>query len=178
MNEKKSTWAPVYDAARREVTVTSIDELENVGVPFSAYGIKDGDVIVVESNPEIVKQAPRREGQAFTYLVACTRNGAKSWINPNFFMRTNSAMDPLYPAWANLGSAKAVVEALIKMKTITTKKGEVFNAAMTAFNRDGSFKEQPKRDESGNIVLTDEGVPEMVRVTEDRPFPVLPDPKL
>lgn len=177
MNEKKISWAPVYDAANRSVEAISIDELENVGVPFNSYGITDGDVLVFDANPEIAKQAPRKEGQASTYLVACTRNGNKSWVNPNFFLRVNANLDPIYPDWAALGSAKIVVEKLIALKTLKTTKGKTISVPMTQFNRDGSFKEQPKRDEAGNIVLTDEGIPEMVRVVDDRPFPVLPSPE-
>ena len=175
MNEQKVTWAPVYDSARRPVEKVSIDELENVGVPFNTYGVKNEDVLVFEANPEIAKQAPRNNGQNATYLVACKRNGVKSWFNPNTLLRTDADMNPLYPKWAGLGSAKAVVEALVKMTTFTVGK-KTFKALATVFNRDGSFKEIPERDAAGNVILNDDNTPKMERVREEREYPVVPDP--
>lgn len=174
MNEVSKKWAPVFDSANREVSEVKLDDLTEVGVSFNAYGISPKDVIIVDENPLIVKQAPRREGQNPTYLIAVTRNGNKSWLNPTFFLRQDSELNPVYPAWAALGSAKVVVEKLIKLHSITG--GEPFKVQMTAFNRDGSFKEVAVRDESGNIVLNEDGTPQMKRTTNEREFPALPEP--
>jgi len=174
MNDISKKWAPVFDGANRKVGEVTLDDLTEVGVTFNAYGIKEKDVINIDKDPLIVKQDPRREGQNPTYLVAILRNGNKSWLNPTFFLRQDSELNPVYPEWAALGSAKAVVEKLIKMGSITG--GKNFTVQMTAFNRDGSFKEIAKRDESGNIVLNEDGTPQMVRTTVPRDYPTLPTP--
>lgn len=171
----ESKWAPVYDSDRREVTPSSLNELENVGIVFNTYRIEKGQVLTFDKNPQIVKQAPRIEGQRPTYLVACKRNGVKSWFNPSFLLTMNSDLQPVYPAWSALGGAKAVVEKLIEMGSI--KGGENFKVKMTKFNRDGSRAEEVVRDGEGNIVLNEDQTPKMVYSTIDRDYPEIADPK-
>ena len=172
-NESK-LWAPVYDADRRPVTPSSLDELENVGVTFNAYGLKEGQLITIEANPEVQKQAPRRDGQRPSFLVACKRDGVKSWFNPMSLLGIDADLNPIYPKWSLLGGAKAVVEKIISMKGI--KGGKTFEVKMTRFNRDGSVHEEAVRDNDGNIVLTADGTPEMKRTTEMRQYVSVPDP--
>lgn len=178
MNTSKPSWAPVYRMDRQPVEKVTLDDLDSVGVPFSSYGINPGDKLEFFANPEVVRQAPRREGQRPSYLVACVRNGVKSWFNPTFFTRIDANQQPLYPAWSALGSAKAIIEKLIEMKSIETSKDKTFTVQMTAFNQDGSFKTIPRKDDSGNLVLGDDGAPILDRTTEtSRPYPVIADPK-
>lgn len=178
MNEVTKAWAPVYDSARRPVETVKLDDIAEVGIVFNAYGIKEKEVIEVIKDeggqPIIAKQAPRRADQNPTYLVAIKRNGNKSWLNPTFFLRQDAGLNPVYPEWSALGNAKAVVEKLLKLGQFTA--GANFKVKMTAFNRDGSFKEIAKRDESGNVVLNEDGTPEMIRQTDDRDYPTLPAP--
>lgn len=175
MNENKH-WAPVFDADRRPVKTSSLDALENVGVQFNAYGIQPGDSIHVAKDPEVVEQAPRREGQRPTYLVACTRNGVKNWLNPAALLALNADLQPIYPKWAALGGAKAVVEKLIEMGEIKTPK-EPIMVTMTKFNRDGTIAEEAVRDEKGELILNEDGTPKMVNARVERPRANVPDPK-
>lgn len=175
MNENKH-WAPVFDADRRPVKTSSLDALENVGVQFNAYGIQPGDTIHVAKDPEVVVQQPRREGQRPTYLVACTRNGVKSWLNPSALLALNADLQPIYPKWTALGGAKAVVEKLIEMGEIKTPK-EPIVVALTQFNRDGTIAEEAVRDEKGELILNADGTPKMVNKRIERPRAKFPDPK-
>ena len=175
MNENKH-WAPVFDADRRPVKGSSLDALENVGVQFNSYGIQPKDTIHVAKNPEVVEQAPRREGQRPTYLVACTRNGVKSWLNPSFFLALNADLQPIYPKWAALGGAKAVVEKLIEMGEIKAAD-EPMTVVLTKFNRDGSIAEEAVRDEKGELILNEDGTPKMVNARVERTRAAIPDPK-
>jgi len=176
MNEMK-LWAPVFDADRRPVKASSLDALENVGVQFNAYGVNPGDEIAVAANPEVIEQAPRIAGQRPTYLVSCTRNGVKSWINPSFFLALNAKLEPIYPKWQALGGAKAIVEALINMKVLKAEKDPQM-VVMTKFNRDGTIATEVVRNEAGEIMLNEDGTPKQVNATVERPRAIIPAPRL
>jgi len=183
MNNKIS-WAPVFDADRRAVERVGFDALQNVGAQLNSYGLHAGDRLTFApgttvENIEIAKQAPRREGQRSTLLVACFINGAKTWINPMFFLRNkreNNQNSPIYPEWAKLGDAAAVVSQLIKQGGVTA--GEEMQVPMAAFEQDGSAKYVPKVDENGNPIVGADGAIETVRDTVNRPYPVLPNPEV
>ena len=183
MNNKIS-WAPVFDADRRAVERVGFDALNNVGAQLNAYGLHPGDTLTFPAgttveNIEIAKQAPRREGQRSTLLVACLINGEKTWINPMFFLRNkreNNQNAPIYPEWAKLGDAAAVVSQLIKQGGI--KAGEEMTVKMAAFEQDGSAKFVPKVDEAGNPIIGADGAIVTVRDTVDRVYPVLPNPEV
>ena len=181
MNQKVD-WAPVFDADRRPVERVGFDALNNVGAQLNAYGLHANETLTFEpgttvENIQVAKQAPRREGQRFTLLVACLINGAKTWINPMFFLRTkrvNNQNVPIYPEWAKLGDAAGVVSQLIKQGGITA--GEDVMVPMAAFEQDGSAKYVPKVDEAGNKIVKEDGSYELIRDTNDRPYPILPNP--
>ena len=175
MNQKVTDWAPVFGADTRKVEKVELSDLENVGVTFSAYGLTPDQTITIDHNPEIIRQAPRQEGQNPTYLVGIKRDGVKSWLNPMALLRNNAAGDPIYPKWSALGSAQEVVSALIRTGTLKCGKG--VTVKMNAFNRDGSAKMVAKREADGSLILKGDGTPDMVRDTVDRIYPELPDPK-
>lgn len=174
-NEVVTKWASVYDADRRPIAKSSLDELENVGVTFNAYGLKEGQVITIDENPEVIKQAPRREGQRPTYLVACKRDGVNSWFNPNALLGIDADLQPIYPKWAALGGAKAVITKIQSMKG-GIKGGKPFDVKQTKFNRDGSIKEVALKKPNGDLELNEDNTPKMVRDTEMRPYVSVTDP--
>lgn len=177
-----SNWAPVFDADTRPVAKASFSDLANVGAQLNTYGLHAKEKLtfdkgVTVETVEIIKQAPRNANSRPSYLVACYINGAKTWINPMFFLR-NKREDgknvPVYPKWAALGDAQAVIAQLIKQGGITA--GEEMQVPMADFERDGSAKYVPVLDENGQPKLKSDGSVETVRATILRPYPALPDP--
>lgn len=168
-------WAPIFGADVRKTEDVTLNDLQNVGVVFSAYGLTENQTITVESDPKLKRQAPRQEGQNPTYLVGVKRDGQKSWLNPMAFLRTDADNQPIYPAWYALGSAQEVVKALIRTGTI--KCGKNKEVKVNAFNRDGSARMVAKREADGSLVLKNDGTPDMVRDTTTRAYPEIGDPK-
>lgn len=176
-------WAPVFDADRRAVTPSKgLSALKNVGAQLNAYGLHANDVLtfpdgMTADNIEIGIQAPRREGQRPSFLVPCLINGVQTYINPMFFLRNKRENDrnaPVYPNWAKLGDAEAVVKQLLKQGGIVA--GAEMQVPMADFEQDGSAKYVPRVDAAGNKVLKADGSIDMVRATVNRPYPELPDP--
>ena len=98
-----------------------------------------------------------------------------------FFLRNkrvNGKNEPLYPEWARLGDAYAVVDQLIKQGGLTVGN-KTFMAPMAAFDQtDGTPKYVAKVDDKGQKIVKEDGSYDMVRATEEREFPVLPNPTL
>jgi hypothetical protein len=177
-----TSWAPVFDADRRKVTFgTDLSVLENVGAQLNAYGLHPGDVLTFPENIEVGTQEPRREGQRPTYLVSVIVNGVKTWLNPMFFLRNkreNGTNSPIYPKWAALGDAKAVVTQLIAQGGIKAGKNTL-DVQIADFNADGTAKMVPQLNEKGEVMTNADGSAIFVRAT--RPannYPELPDPKV
>lgn len=182
----ENTWAPIFGADTRTAKKSSSESLRNVGAPATGYGLHCGDKLTFEKGAtidtiEVWDQDPIRTGQRQTHLVACYIQGVKTWLNPMFFLRNkrvNGRNEPLYPNWAKLGDAYSVVNQLIKQGGLTVGDKE-FEAPMAAFDQtDGSAKYVAKVDEKGNKIVKEDGSYDMVRATEPRKFPVLPDPVL
>jgi hypothetical protein len=174
----KNAWAPVFDADRRAVSFgTDLSVLENVGAQLNAYGLHEGDTLTFPEDITIGTQAPRREGQRPTYLVSCFINGVKTWLNPMFFLRNkreNGTNTPIYPKWAALGDAKAVVAQLIAQGGL--KAGKLFKVQMADFNADGSAKMVPQLNDKGEVVVNADGSIVNVRATRSADYPTIPDP--
>lgn len=174
----ENAWAPVFDADRRKVQFTDdLSVLENVGAQLNAYGLHENDVLTFPEKIQIGIQDPRRENQRPSYLVSCYVNGQKTYINPMFFLR-NKREDghnvPIYPKWAALGDAKAVIAKLIEMKTL--KAGKNMRVQMADFNADGSAKMIPQLNEKGEVVVNNDGSVVNVRATRTAEYPSIPDP--
>lgn len=181
----ENTWAPIFGADTRAAKKSNSASLRNVGAPATGYGLHPGDKLTFDKgttidNIEVWDQDPIRTGQRQTHLVACYIQGVKTWLNPMFFLR-NQRKDgknvPLYPEWARLGDAYAVVDQLIKQNGLTVPN-ETFTAPMAAFEQDGTAKYLPKVNEKGEKIVKNDGSYELVRATENREFPVLPNPTL
>lgn len=172
-----SDWAPVFGSNTRDVEEVKKEDLQEVNVPFNQYGISEKETLIFKANEmRFAKQAPA-EGSTFpTYLVSCYRNGNKSWFNPGFLIRQNVKREPIYPKWAELGSAAAVVDALAKIGTL--KGGKNFPVQMPERNRDRTRKQSVVLDENGNAKLNDDGTPMMKDCEITRQYPTLPDPIL
>ena len=174
----ENAWAPVFDADRRAVKFTDdLSVLQNVGAQLNAYGLHENDVLTFPETIQIGIQDPRREGQRPSYLVACYVNGQKTYINPMFFLRNkreNGQNVPIYPTWAALGDAKAVITKLIEMKTL--KAGKNMKIQMADFNADGSAKMVPQLNEKGEVVVNADGSVVNVRATRTAEYPSIPDP--
>lgn len=182
----ENTWAPIFGADTRAAKKSNSASLRNVGAPATGYGLHPGDKLTFEKGAtidtiEVWDQDPIRAGQRQTHLVACYIHGVKTWLNPMFFLRNkrvNGKNEPVYPEWARLGDAYAVVDQLIKQGGLTVGT-KTFMAPMPAFdNTDGTPKYVAKVDEKGNKVVKEDGSYDMVRATEEREFPVLPNPTL
>lgn len=176
--KKEIAWAPVFDADRRPVTFTNdLSVLENVGAQLNAYGLHENETLTFPEDVQIGIQSPRREGQRPSYLVSCYIDGKKSYINPMFFLRNkreNGANTPIYPKWAALGDAKAVVAQLVKQKTL--KAGKNIDVMIADFNADGSAKMIPQLNDKGEVVVNADGSVVNVRATRKATYPELPDP--
>ena len=144
---------------------------------MNAYGLHEDEELTFPEEIVIATQEPRREGQRPTHLVSCLINGAKTWINPMFFLRTkreDGVTSPIYPKWAALGDAKAVISSLVSMKKL--KAGKNFKVQVADFNADGSAKMIPQLNEKGEVVVNADGSVINVRATTTREYPAIPDP--
>lgn len=173
-------WAPVFDADRRKVQFTDdLSVLENVGAQLNSYGLHENDELSFPEKVQIGIQEPRREGQRPSYLVSCFVNGQKTYINPMFFLRNkreNGVNTPIYPKWAALGDAKAVIAKLLEMKSL--KAGKNMKVQMADFNADGSAKMVPQLNDKGEVVVNADGSVVNVRATRPADYPELPDPAI
>jgi hypothetical protein len=180
------TWAPIFGADTRTAKKSNSASLRNVGAPATGYGLHAGDKLTFEKgttidNIEVVDQDPIRSGQRQTHLVACYIQGVKTWFNPMFLLRNkrvDGRNEPLYPEWARLGDAYAVVEQLIRQGGIEIPN-KTFKAPVPAFDQtDGTPKFVAKVDDKGNKIVKEDGSYDMVRATEEREYPVVPGPIL
>ena len=173
MNELKD-WAPMSGSNTRAVHEITIDDLEEVNVPFSQYGITEGEELHFDKNAKFAKQDPA-EGSTFpSYRMTCLRNGRKSYFDPGFLMRQNINRDYVYPEWAELGSAAAICRKLIEMGTI--KGGKSFKVDMRQ-RRGGVVVTEAIRKEDGTLDLNPDGTPKMKELSISRDYPTLPNPK-
>lgn len=176
-------WAPVFAADTRPVNPAKFSDLANVGAQLNTYGLHAGEKLTFEKgttieNISVFKQEPRNKGQRPAYLIPCYINGAKTWINPMFFLRNkrvNNQNVPVYPEWVALGDAQAVVKQLIEQGGITA--GEEMQVPMADFETDGSPKYIEEKNANGDVMLNDDGSVRMIRATVMRSYPVLPAPK-
>ena len=180
--KETSSWAPVFDADRRDVHFSNdLSVLENVGAQLNAYGLHAGDTLTFPETITIGTQDPRREGQRPTYLVSVIINGVKTWLNPMFFLRNkreDGKNSPIYPKWAELGDAKAVITQLIAQGGIKVGK-KMLDIQVADFNADGTAKMVPQLNEKGEVVTNADGSAVFVRATRPATnYPELPDPKI
>ena len=127
MNELKD-WAPLFGSDTRDAHEITLADLETVNVPFSQYGISEGEELHFSSDAKFIKQDPDANNRYPSYRMTCLRSGRKSYFDPGFVMRRNIDGDYIYPEWAALGSAAEVVKALIKLGTV--KGGKSFDVNM------------------------------------------------
>lgn len=173
-------WAPMWGADTRKPQSAKASRLRSLGAPATSYGLNKGDKLTFDPkyknvdmmDDDIQTQPPINAGRRDTVLVPVIVNGVPTWLNPMFFLRqqrVNNRNTPVYPAWAALGDAYAVVDHLIKQGGIEIPvEGEV-KAQMPAFDQTTG--------EAAYVTQMVNNQPVRVRSTEERIFPVVPDPK-
>lgn len=172
MNELKD-WAPLFGSDTRDAHEIKLEDLETVNVPFSQYGITEGEELHFDNDAKFLKQDADDNNRYPSYRMTCLRNGRKSYFDPGFVNRRDIDGNYIYPDWAALGSAAEVAKNLIKLGTI--KGGKSFSVNMRQ-RRNGVAVQEAVRKENGDLDLNDDGTPKMKDVAVVRQYPSLPKP--
>lgn len=110
----------------RPVVQVSAEQLNEVGANGSAFSFHVGDVVKFEETdtPLVVSQPVTKDSTRLQYLVACEKNGRKSWMGIGIFTRRDATGAPVGDFQEKAlkePSFKEVYAALLSGKTLTCK---------------------------------------------------------
>lgn len=161
--EKINVEVPIFGTtgqnAREHKRITNLNALQNDGVNFDTYTIRDGETLRFPKfeDMEVEWVAVRKGQKAGYHIVKCESeyNGRKkaTWFGLPALAKRDANNVAVNPTWYDLGNNLARLKALAAVGEITGT-GEV-EIEVPAFDRDGNRIYEDKFDEAGNPVMKD-----------------------
>lgn len=134
--EKITENVPIFGttgANARKTRKTNVEKLEESGVNFNTYGIRDGEILRFPKfeDMELMDVQVQPGSESWTTLVKCeseytspktnVTTKAPTWFAIATLRRRDADNNPIQPTWYNLGNDRKRLEALAKVGEI---KGE------------------------------------------------------